>query len=130
MSVELSNPDGLHHPPTYSHIAVARGSRIVFISGQVGYDADGQLVGDDHASQAAQAFRNLRTAVEAAGGSIEDITKITVFVVGHRPELLEQLMSARQGSFGDYRPASTYLGVEALARPGLLVEVEAIAVLP
>jgi enamine deaminase RidA (YjgF/YER057c/UK114 family) len=129
MSVELSNPEGLYQPPTYSHLAVARGSRIVFISGQVGFDADGQLVGDDHFSQAEQAFRNLVTAVEAAGGTPADIAKITIFVVGHHPKLLEPLMNARAAAFGEHRPASTYLGVEALARPGLLIEVEAVAVL-
>src|SRR5204863_6676307 len=115
-------PDGLHRPPTYSHLAVARGSRVVFVSGQVGYDAGGQLVGDDHFSQAEQAFRNLATAVQAAGGSMEDIAKITIYVVGHHPELLERLMAARASSFGEHKPASTYVGVEALARPGLLVE--------
>jgi enamine deaminase RidA (YjgF/YER057c/UK114 family) len=129
VSVELSNPDGLHEPPTYSHLAIAAGSRIVFISGQVGYDVDGQLVGEDHHSQAEQAFRNVVTAVEAAGGSIEDIAKMTTYVVGHHPQLLEPLMGARAAVLGEHKPASTYLGVESLARPGLLVEVEAIAVL-
>jgi enamine deaminase RidA (YjgF/YER057c/UK114 family) len=127
--VELSDPDGLHRPRTYSHLAVARGSRIVFVSGQVGYDADGQLVGDDHFSQAEQAFRNLTTVVEAAGGSMEDVAKITIYVVGHHPELIERLMSGRPAAFGEHKPASTYVGVEALARPGLLFEVEAVAVL-
>ena len=129
MGIELTNPDGLYQPPTYSHLAVARGSRIVFISGQVGFDSDGRLVGDDHFSQAEQAFRNLVTAVEAAGGSMQDIAKITIYVVGHHPELLERLMGARAAAFGEHKPASTYVGVEALARPGLLVEVEAVAVL-
>lgn len=129
MPVELSNPEGLHQPPTYSHLAIATGSRIVFISGQVGYDPDGQLAGEDHHAQAEQAFRNVVTAVEGAGGSIDDIAKITTYVVGHHPQLLEALMGARAAVFGERKPASTYLGVEALARPGLLVEVEAIAVL-
>src|SRR6266540_95522 len=129
MSVELTNPEGLHQPPTYTHVAIGRGTRILYISGQVGYDEDGQLVGEDHYSQAQQAFANLATAVGAAGGSMEDIVKITIFVVGHRPQLLEVLMGARAAAFGEHKPASTYLGVEALARPGLLVEVEAVAVL-
>src|SRR5262249_13776937 len=129
MTVELRNPEGLRRPPTYSHLAIARGSRIVFISGQVGFDAEGQLVGEDHFSQAEQAFRNLRTAVEAAGGTVADIAKTTFFVVGHHRQLLEPLMNARAAAFGEHLPASTYLGVEALARPGLLIEVEAVAVL-
>jgi enamine deaminase RidA (YjgF/YER057c/UK114 family) len=129
MTIELNNPEGLHQPPTYSHLAIATGSRVVFISGQVGYDVEGRLVGEDHHSQAEQAFRNVVTAVEAAGGSIEDIAKITTYVVGNHPQLLEPLMGARAAAFGEHKPASTYLGVESLARPGLLVEVEAIAVL-
>ena len=129
MTVELTNPQGLHQPPTYSHVAIARGSRIAFVSGQVGFDADGQLAGEDHYLQAEQAFRNLATAVEAVGGSMESVLKITIFVVDHHPQLLEPLMNARAAAFGDHKPASTYVGVQALARPGLLVEVEAIAVL-
>ena len=129
MTVELTNPQGLHQPPTYSHVAIAHGSRMAFVSGQVGFDADGQLAGEDHYSQAEQAFRNLATAVEAVGGSMDSIIKITIFVVDHHPQLLEPLMNARAAAFGDHKPASTYLGVQALARPGLLVEVEAIAVL-
>lgn len=129
MTIELINPDGLYEPPTYSHLAIARGSHIVFVAGQVGFDADGNLVGDDHASQAQQAYRNVATAVEAAGGSIEDVARITVYVVGHRPELIEPLRAARDAVFGEHRPASTFLGVETLIRPELFVEVEAIAVL-
>jgi enamine deaminase RidA (YjgF/YER057c/UK114 family) len=129
MSVELVDPDGLLERPTYSHVAVARGSRIVFISGQVGFDAEGQLAGEDHFSQAEQAFRNLATAVEAVGGSMESILKITIFVVRHNPDVLDRVMAVRASAFGEHKPASTYVGVEALARPGLLVEVEAVAVL-
>jgi len=129
MTIELINPDGLSTPPTYSHLAVARGSRVVFIAGQVGYDAEGNLVGDDVVAQAEQAYRNVATAIEALGGSVEDIAKLTIFVVGHRPELIEPMMAARIAVFGDHKPASTYLGVEKLIRPELLVEVEAVAVL-
>jgi len=129
VAVELIDPDGLYHPPTYSHVAVGRGSSIVFVSGQVGYDENGQLVGDDHASQGERAFQNVRTAVEAAGASVEDVVKITIYVVDHGPGVLETLMAARASVFGEHKPASTYLGVAALARPGLLVEVDAVAVL-
>jgi enamine deaminase RidA (YjgF/YER057c/UK114 family) len=129
MPVELIDPDGLLERPTYSHIAIATGSRLVFISGQVGFDSGGQLVGQDHYSQAEQAFENLATAVRAVGGSMEDIAKITIYVVGHNPQVLDRLMAARASAFGEHKPASTYVGVEALARPGLLVEVEAVAVL-
>lgn len=129
MSVDLINPEGLYEPPVYTQLAVGRGSRIVFVSGQVGFDAEGNLVSDDVVEQAKQAFRNIRTAVEALGGAVEDIAKLTIFVVGHRPELGQPLLAARGEVLGEHKPASTFLGVEKLIRPELLVEVEAIAVL-
>src|SRR5829696_2512008 len=130
MALELINPQGLHTPPTYHHIAIARGSRIVFLSGQVAFDENGTLVGEgDVVAQAEQAYRNVATALAGVGASVEHVAKLTTFVVGHRPELIERVMAARAAVFGEHKPASTYLGVEALARPGLLVEVEAIAVL-
>jgi enamine deaminase RidA (YjgF/YER057c/UK114 family) len=129
MTLELLNPEGLSSPPTYSHLAVARGSRIVFVSGQVGFDPDGNVVGEDAVAQAQQAYRNVATAIEALGGSVRHIAKLTTFVVEHRPELIEPILAARVAVFGDHKPASTFLGVEALIRPELLVEVEAVAVL-
>ena len=103
---------------------------MVFVSGQVGYDADGNLVGEgDVVAQAEQAYRNVATALAGVGAPLEAVAKLTTFVVGHRPELIEPVMTARAAVFGEHTPASTYLGVEALARPGLLVEVEAVAVL-
>jgi enamine deaminase RidA (YjgF/YER057c/UK114 family) len=129
MSVELINPDGLYEPPVYTQLAIGRGSRVVFISGQVGYDADGKLVSEDVVEQAGQAYGNVRTAVEALGGSVQDIAKLTIFVVGHRPELAQPLLAARSDALGDHKPASTFLGVEKLIRPELLIEVEAVAVL-
>lgn len=130
MTIEVINPEGLHEPPTYSHVAIARGARLVFLAGQVGYGADGKLIGEgDVVAQAEQACRNVATALAAAGAGIADVAKLTIFVVGHRPELLEPILAARAAVFGDHKPASTFLGVEALARPDLLVEVEAVAVL-
>lgn len=130
MAVELSNPEGLHTPPpVYSHLAIGRGSRIVFVAGQVGMDESGDVVSDDVTVQAEQAYRNVVTAVEAAGGTVRDIAKLTIFVVGHRPELIEPLMAARGAALGDHQPASTFLGIEKLVRPELLIEVEAVAVL-
>jgi enamine deaminase RidA (YjgF/YER057c/UK114 family) len=130
MTIELINPKGLAEPPSYSHLAIARGSRLVFVSGQVAFDPERNLVGEgDVVAQAEQAYRNLATALDGAGASVRDVAKLTTFVVGHRPELIEPIMAAREAVFGDHKPASTFLGVEALARPGLLVEVEAVAVL-
>jgi enamine deaminase RidA (YjgF/YER057c/UK114 family) len=129
MTIELINPDAL--TPTsgaYSHLAIGRGSRLIFVAGQVGLDRDGDLAGDEHASQAQQAFRNVAAALEAAGASVRDVAKLTTFVVGHHAELIQPIMAARASVFGDHSPANTYVGVEKLIRPELLIEVEAVAV--
>jgi enamine deaminase RidA (YjgF/YER057c/UK114 family) len=80
-------------------------------------------------AQAEQVYRNVVTALDAAGAKPSDVVKLTTYVVGHRPELLQSIMAARRPAFGDHHPASTYVGVQALARPQYLIEVEAIAVL-
>lgn len=130
MPLSKLNPEGLSTPLTYTHVVVAAGSRIVFVAGQVALDADGRLVGPgDVVAQARQAYANVGTALRAAGAAPTDVAKLTTFVVGHRPELLGEIIDARRVVFGDHAPASTFLGVEALARPEYLIEVEGIAVL-
>ena len=107
----------------------ASGSRLVFVAGQVANDAEGDLVGPgDLDSQARQAFANVGRSLAAAGAAPEQVTKITIYVVHHRPEYLPDISEARIAVFGDHRPADTIVGVEALAEPGYLIEVEAIAV--
>ena len=111
-------------------MVVATGSRLVFVAGQVAEDADGNLVGDgDLAAQARQAFANVGRALAAAGARPDQVARITIYVVQHRPEYLPRISEARIAVFGDHKPADTLLGVETLAEPGRLIEVEAIAVL-
>ena len=130
MALELIQPDGLHTPRSYTHVAVAAASRLVFIAGQAADDAAGNLVGrGDVRAQAHQAFANLGRALTAAGARTDQVARITIYVVGHRPEHLSLISEARMALFGDYKPVDTYLGVETLAEPGYLIEVEAIAVL-
>jgi enamine deaminase RidA (YjgF/YER057c/UK114 family) len=128
--IELVNPDGLPVPDSYTHVAIASGSRLVFIAGQVAEDADDNLVGPgDFAAQARQAFANLGRCLDAAGAAPEHVARITIYVVDHRPEYLAQISAARVEVFGAHKPADTILGVQSLAEPGRLIEVEAIAVL-
>jgi enamine deaminase RidA (YjgF/YER057c/UK114 family) len=128
--VELINPDGLPVPESYTHVAVASGSRLVFIAGQVAEDVDDNLVGEgDLAAQARQAFANLGRCLAAAGAAPERTARITIYVVDHRPEYLADISAARIEVFGEHRPADTIVGVQTLAEPGRLIEVEAIAVL-
>jgi enamine deaminase RidA (YjgF/YER057c/UK114 family) len=128
--VELINPDGLPVPDSYTHVAIASGTRLVFVAGQVAEDADDNLVGPgDFAAQARQAFANLGRCLAAAGAAPQQVARITIYVVDHRPEYLDDISAARVEVFGEHKPADTLLGVQTLAEPGRLIEVEAIAVL-
>lgn len=131
MTLETLNPPDLPTPSGYSQVVVASGARTVYVAGQVAVDSQGNVVAPgDVVGQARQAFLNLRTALEAAGATVEDVAKVTWYIVGYRSDLLPDLAASRREVFGDHAPASTLVGVQALAQPEYLVEVEAIAVLP
>jgi enamine deaminase RidA (YjgF/YER057c/UK114 family) len=130
MTLQLINPQDLPTPSTYSHVVVATGSKMVFIAGQEPEDALGDLVGPgDLAAQSRQVFANLGHALAAAGTGPGQVAKITIYVVHHRPEYLPVIEQARVELFADHKPADTVVGVETLARPGYLIEVDAIAVI-
>ncbi len=130
MTLHLINPGTLPAPSTYTHVVVAAGSRMVFIAGQEPEDAHGNLVGPgDLAVQAGQVFTNLGHALAAAGAQPRQVAKITIYVVHHRPEYLPVIEQARVALFEDHKPADTVVGVETLARPEYLIEVDAIAVI-
>ena len=128
MPKQIINPSTMATPSGYSY-AVKKTGTPVFISGQVALAADGSLVGEgDAAAQTEQAFQNLRSVVEACGGGMDDVVKITIFVTD--PAFRPAVTAARQRHFRDGAyPASTYLVVSALAVPQLLVEIEAVAML-
>ena len=128
MAKTVINPSALAAPTGYSY-AIKKSGTPVFISGQVALDGQGKLVGEnDAAAQTEQVFQNLRTVVEACGGTLDDVVKITIFVTD--PSYRPAVAAARLKYFkeGQY-PASTYLVVSALAVPQLLVEVEAVAMI-
>jgi enamine deaminase RidA (YjgF/YER057c/UK114 family) len=130
LTLQFINPEGLPTPPTYTHVVVAAGSKMVFIAGQEPEDAQGRLVGPgDLAAQARQVFANLGRAIAAAGARPEHVAKITIYVVHHRSEYLPVIEQARVAIFGDHKPADTVVGVETLSRPEYLIEVDAIAVM-
>jgi enamine deaminase RidA (YjgF/YER057c/UK114 family) len=130
MMLELINPDDLPIPETYTQVAVATGSRLVFVAGQEPEDSQGNLVGPgDLAAQARQVFANLGRALAAGGARPDQVTKITIFVVRLRYEYLPVIEQARVALFGDHKPVDTLVGVERLARAEYLIEVDAIAVI-
>jgi enamine deaminase RidA (YjgF/YER057c/UK114 family) len=129
MTLELINPEDLHTPQSYTHVIAATGSRLVFVAGQAADDVQGNLVGrGDLAAQAHQAFANVGRALAAARAAPQQVTRITIYVVDHRPEYLPVISEARIAVFGDHKPTDALIGVQTLAEPGYLIEVEAIAV--
>ena len=131
MSVsEYPRPAGLLHNSGFSQVAVASGTRTIYTAGQVAIDEGGATVGTgDLAEQATQAMRNVGLALAAAGASYADVVKITTYVVNYRPEHRTVIGKARAPFFaGRTPPASTLVGVSALALPEWLVEIEAVAV--
>ena len=129
--LEHQNPPALRQPTgAYSQIVTARGAATVYVAGQVATDPAGTIVGvGDLRAQARQVFANLRAALEAAGADPAHVAKLTIYVVGFRPESRDLLVPELHAMFGDRPPANTLLGVEALARPEYLLEVDAVAVL-
>lgn len=134
MAIELLNPDGLPKPEPYRQVAVATGSRLVFVAGQVARSASGERVGaGDLAAQVEQAYLNVATAVAAAGGTFDDVAKLTVYVVDWNEDKMAALgagvgRAAAQLGVDPVKPI-TLIPVAALAEPDLLVEVDATAVL-
>lgn len=127
---EHTNPPTLPPPPGYSQVVRVSGGTTVHIAGQVAWDADGNLVGSgDFEAQARQVFTNLGEALASVGCGFADLVKIGIYVVDHDPTKLETIRTVRDSFFGDITPpASTLLGVERLAVPGLMIEVDGIAV--
>jgi enamine deaminase RidA (YjgF/YER057c/UK114 family) len=121
---------GLLQNAGFSQVVVASGSRIVHTAGQVSIDEAGKLVGaGDLAEQTAQAMRNVGLALAAAGATYADVVKITTYVVGYKPEQRSVIGKARAPFFASGKPpASTLVGVAALALPEWLVEIEAVAI--
>ena len=119
--------EGLAEPLSHYTDAVRTGG-LLFISGLVPVDAEGKLVGDDVAEQTRQIFRNMELVLKAAGCGFEDVVKVTSFLlnVDDRPAI----NPVRMEFFGEARPASTLVEVSALAVPGALLEIEAVAAIP
>ncbi len=122
------NPDGLSTPQTYTH--VVRAGNLLFIAGQVGATADGQIAGPGMRAQLDQALTNLATALGSQGIDFGQVAKITIFVTSIEEFRAPDVAEVRARHFGDNRPASTLVQISQLARPAFKVEVEAIAVVP
>jgi enamine deaminase RidA (YjgF/YER057c/UK114 family) len=130
MQKEIFCAPSVYSPIRYAQGIKTTGGTIVWISGQVAQDKDGKVVHKgDFSGQARQALSNLKAMVEAAGGTINDIIKVNTYLTDLRYR--EELARVRAEFFPEGKlPASTLVGVAGLADPDMLVEIEAIAVLP
>jgi enamine deaminase RidA (YjgF/YER057c/UK114 family) len=130
MSKKTLNPEGLPVPRgSYFQVAVSDPGRIVTIAGQTASGIDGEIVGvGDIKVQVREVLRKIQVGVESVGGKIEDIVTCTVYITDAR--FYSDVNETRREVFGPSFPASTMVQVVSLARPGLLVEINATAVVP
>ena len=134
MAITLLNPEGLPKIDVYRQVSVATGSKLVFLAGQVAWDADGVTVGEgDLAAQVERCYLNVGTALTEAGASFDDVAKLTVYVVDWTPDKMPLLMAglsrATEKLGVTSAPPVTMIGVAALDIPEHLVEIEATAVI-
>ena len=111
----------------YSHVVVAEGRRMIFISGQLARDRQGNVVGKgDMRAQLRQVGENIKAALEAAGATLNDVVKTTTYVTDI--EEFFKHVDVRMEYFGAALPTSTTVEVRRLAHPDFLVEIEAVAI--
>jgi enamine deaminase RidA (YjgF/YER057c/UK114 family) len=132
MGFELINPVGLEKPIGYAHVAKITGGTIVHVAGQAPFDERGQVVGkDDFVAQFRQVVRNLKTAIEAAGGRPDQYAAFTIYITNLEAywNNTKILGSAYREVFGKYFPAITLVEVKRLYNQDCLIEVSGIAVI-
>lgn len=133
MSKQHLNPETLFPslPIGFSQGVVTQGGKTVYLSGQTAWDANKQITGrNDLGEQTRQALRNVQLAVEAAGGSRDDLVSLRIYAVKPGPRDIELVGEALREFFSAQTPpASTWIGVNSLAVEEFLIEIEAIAVI-
>ena len=133
MSKEYINPKELFNSLQYgfSQIVTSGSGKMVFLSGQVGWDEQKQIVGaNDLRAQTWQAFRNIEVAMKEAGGALTDIVSMRIYIVEEKMEESRHIQAALKEFFPtDHAPTTTWIGVRRLANEEFLIEIEAIGVI-
>ncbi|MEO7223232.1 MAG: RidA family protein [Devosia sp.] len=131
MPVDYLKPKGMHHNPAFTQaLVIPTASRLVLIGGQNSVDKDGKLVEGDLGVQTTQALANLRLCLDAAGAGTEDLVKLTIYVAGDLDIMPGFEAWMKFSGQPTNPPIVTVLKVLALGRPGVIVEIEGLAVLP
>jgi enamine deaminase RidA (YjgF/YER057c/UK114 family) len=132
MDKELINPTSLARPVGFNHGILTTGGRLLFLAGQTGSDAEGHILAPgDLVGQYEQIMRNLQTVVEEAGGTMQNIVKLNIFVRdrddyrAHRKDLGR----VHRAYFGTYYPAMALFEISRLFQDDALVEIEGMAVI-
>ena len=128
--IEFLKPPGLLNVPSFSQTTTARGGKLVFVSGQVAWDEKGKaLFPGDLEAQTRKTYDNLKLALVAAGATFDDVVKFTIYVKNLDTAKWKLISKVRSEYLSPYRPpASTMVGVTGLVFEGLLIEIEAYAV--
>ena len=125
--LQFLNPEGLSKPKGFTQVVVAQPTKVIYVSGQVPLNAKGELVAKgDFRGQVTQVMENLKTALAAAGATMQDVIKANYYVVNLKPEQVAVIREVRSKYFSeDHPPAGTLVGVTALVQEGYMLEIEA-----
>lgn len=132
MKKEYLNPDTLFPSRAFgfSQVVTSQGGKWIHCSGQTAWDKEMNIVGGgDLLQQMRQSLENVRLALAAAGAAPEDVVRVTVYIVNYQPDEAGPVSSAMADFFKGNPPASTLIGVQALALPDFRVEIEVTAVI-
>lgn len=135
MSIERVNPEQLYDSLKFgfSHATLQKGGgKTLHLAGQVAWDAQTNVIGPgDYAAQTRQALANLSAVLHVAGCTPADVVRLRTYVVNHSPDKLGPILGEIGAFYGSATPApNTFIGVQSLALPDFLVEIEAIAAVP
>jgi enamine deaminase RidA (YjgF/YER057c/UK114 family) len=128
----LVNPPSLARPSGFNHGILVTGGDLLFLAGQTGSNAEGQIVAPgDLVAQYEQTLRNLQTVVEAASGKMQDIVKVNIFVRDRDDYLahLKPLGVIHKSFFGAYYPAAALFEVSRFFQDEALIEIEGLAMI-
>ncbi|MCO5995927.1 RidA family protein [Actinoallomurus rhizosphaericola] len=121
------DPEELHRSPAFAQGVIAPAGRTLYVGGQLGTDGAGRLL-DGIEAQTAQAMRNVLTVLAAAGTGPEHVVKLTIYLVDGVDAQVGY--AASRSIWGDHRTAVTVVSTAGHARPGALVEIDAVAIIP
>jgi enamine deaminase RidA (YjgF/YER057c/UK114 family) len=129
LQTRFLNPDGLNKPAGYTHVVITEPRKLAYISGQVAWGAKGEILGKgDFRVQVTKALENLKIALTAAGATMDDLIKVNYYVVNLKPDQVRTIRDVRSKYFSaEHPPASTLVGVTALAQEDFMIEIEAVA---